>query len=169
MTPADAEADASTPINIALPVRIDGADAGTLMVGLLAERIVHVEEGSWRNFASGRLSASNVDQIAAAAADGVIQAAVFAEAGMKLDFDPTSLTITFVPNDEQRAIRSISLRDGLVDYADLSPFQRPAPSAYMNVNVEQQLDHGRDSGSQTRPLQAALDGAVRPFGQRGPV
>ncbi len=157
-------------ISIMLPASIDGVAAGALFVGVTGEEIGYIQEASWRKLADGKLAPSVVDEIASTAIEGQIAPAALEANGMRFQFNLADLTLNIYSEEEQRAIRPLSLQPSSIDYTNASQYPGPDPSAYLNIFADQSfIEYGGGDGFQSRGLEAALDGAARIFGERGPA
>ncbi len=153
-----------------LPVVVDGQTVGTLRARLSTTSLADVEANSWREIAFTYFDAATVEKVLAAQVDGYIPEAAFAASGITLNFDATSLTIYLFALDDARVTRLVSLRPDAVDYGNLSAFDIPGPSAYLNVFVSQEMSWANESSATNEiARQLILEGAARPFGAKGPA
>ncbi len=168
------EAAPSEPVSpsydVNLPVVIDGQIAGTLLVRLSATQLTSVEANSWQEIAYEHFDAAKVDIVLAAQIDGYVPESAFAASGITLEFDAASLTIRLLATDEARVTRLVSLRPDVMDYSDLSAYETPRASAYVNVFGSQEVRWAADDSAVNEiARQLSLEGAVRPFGTNGPA
>lgn len=160
----------STNFDVNLPVVIDGQIAGTLLVRLSAAQLTGVEANSWQDIAYEHFDAEKVDTVLAAQIDGYVPESAFAASGITIEFDAASLTIRLLVSDGARVTRLVSLRPDAMDYSDLSAFETPGPSAYVNVFGSQEVRWAtEDSAVNQIARQLTLEGAARPLGTKGPA
>ncbi|MFN4025432.1 MAG: fimbria/pilus outer membrane usher protein [Hyphomonas sp.] len=153
-----------------LPVVVDGRTVGTLLVRLSTTSLTDVEANSWRQIAFTYFDADKVESVLAAQHDGYIPESAFAASGIRIEFDPASLTIQLVASDDARVTRLVSLRPDPIDYSDLSAFDTSGRSAYFNIFGSQEIRWAGDSSAtQEIARQISLEGAVRPLGAKGPA
>lgn len=153
-----------------LPVVIDGLTVGTLLVRLSTTSLTDVEADSWRDIAFTYFDAEKVEKVLAAQVDGYIPEAAFAASGIAIEFDAAALTIRLLASDDARVTRLVSLRPDAIDYTDLSGFDTPGPSAYFNIFGSQEIRWaGGTAATNEIARELSIEGAVRPFGAKGPA
>ena len=156
--------------DVNLPVVIDGQLAGTLLVRLSATQLTGVEANSWQEIAYEHFDAAKVETVLAAQIDGYVPESAFAASGIALEFDAASLTIRLLATDEARVTRLVSLRPDVMDYSDLSAYETPGASAYVNIFGSQEVRWAAGNSAVNEiARQISLEGAVRPLGTNGPA
>ena len=152
-------------IYVNLPVSIDGRIVGNLNVGVTGTALYTVDRQSWLDFANGYFDAEAVERVAQAADGHAIPVEAFIEEFIDIFFDPSALEIKIDLADSRRLTREVSLRSHVVDYDNLSDYELPGRSAYLNVNLQQ--DYRWDSSLSSDEQLATLvnvDGAIQLFG-----
>ena len=151
-------------IYVNLPVSIDGRIVGNMNAGVTGTSLYTIDRQSWLSVARGHFDADVIERVAQAADDGAIPVGAFIEEFIDIFFDPTQLEIKIDLADSRRLSRDLSLRPNVVDYEDLSGYDLPGRSGYLNVNLQQ--DYRWDDSLAGDDQQATLinvDGAVEIF------
>ncbi|SHF76793.1 Outer membrane usher protein FimD/PapC [Microbulbifer donghaiensis] len=152
-------------VYVNLPASIDGRVVGNLNVGVTGTALYTVDRQSWIDFANGHFDADVIASIAQAADDQAIPVVAFIEEFIDIFFDPATLEIKIDLAESRRRTRQVSLRPQDVDYANLSEYELPGRSAYVNVNLQQ--DYRWDDSLSSDQRQSTLvnvDGSVEIFG-----
>lgn len=162
-----AAADGAVPnlIYVNLPVSIDGRIVGNLNAGVTGTSLYSIDRQSWLSFANGHFNADVIERIGLAAKEEAIPVVAFVEEFIDIFFDPAALEIKIDLADSRRQTHEVSLRSNIVGYDDLSGYDLPVRSAYVNVNVQQ--DYRWDDSLASNEKHATLvnvDGAVELFG-----
>lgn len=150
---------------VELPVRLDDQAAGTLLVGLRGDLLLHVDAASWREVATPLLTAEALTAtLALADPDGRIRTTPLAESGIVLSYNPATLTLELRLPEAARSVTSLSLRSGDGRAADIvaSPV-----SAYVNIRGSQPFVAEGPTGAERSDSSVGFDGAVRLGGPRG--
>ncbi|WP_193165746.1 hypothetical protein [Microbulbifer hainanensis] len=160
-----ASADASKIIYVNLPVSIDGRIVGDLNVGVAGTALYTVDRQSWLSFANGYFDAEVVERIAQTVDGQAIPIGAFIEEFIDIFFDPSALEIKINLADSRRLTREVSLRSHVVDYDNLTDYELPGRSAYLNLNLQQDYRwNGALDSDQQRATLVNVDGAIQLFG-----
>lgn len=152
-------------IYINLPASIDGTIVGSLNAGVTGTSLYSIDKQSWTDFAAGHFNADVIDRIAASADEQAIPVGAFIEEFIDIFFDPATLEIKIELDDSRRQTQELSLRPNIVDYDNLSGYDLPERSAYVNINVQEEYrwdDSLEDD--QRRATLLNVDGAIQLFG-----
>ena len=156
----------STPeiIYVNLPVSIDGRIVGNMNAGVTGTSLYTIDRQSWLSFARGHFDADVIERVALAADEQAIPVEAFVEEFIDIFFDPAQLEIKIDLADSRRLSRELSLRPNSVNYEDLSGYDLPGRSGYLNINLQQ--DYRWDdslAGDDQLAILVNVDGAVEIF------
>ncbi|WP_323845845.1 fimbria/pilus outer membrane usher protein [Microbulbifer magnicolonia] len=139
--------------------------AGNLNAGVSGTALYTIDRQSWLGFAKGHFDADVVERIAQAADEQAIPVGAFIEEFVDIFFDPATLEIKLELADSRRQTHEVSLRQNIVDYDNLSDYDLPGRSAYLNVNLQQEYRwEDSVSGEERLDTLVNVDGAVELFG-----
>lgn len=149
-------------VYINLPVKIDGEIVGSLRTGIADIELSRVDRASWLRIATGHFVPDLIESILQAAPEGQIPVEVFMAHGVGVIFDANMLEVHFELQESHRLTRAVALKPGEVDYSDLSRYDLPANSGYLNFNLEQEYRRGGEVGGAAGQASLAnLSGAVQ--------
>lgn len=150
---------------VELPLQLDDRQAGTLLVGLRGDELLHVDAASWQLLATPLLTAEALARtMALADGAGRITTGRLAGEGIVIAYEAATLVLRLSLPEQSRSVTSLSLRSGDGRSAEIvaSPV-----SAYLNLRAAQPFTAEGPTGAERSDSSVGFDGAVRLFGPGG--